>query len=301
MGCFCLRAAQLAFINVPVKTVFKTSPKTSENQDYRFWLKDAFSRRCAANPRYSLRAFARDLGMTAAQLSFVLNYKRNLSVEKAKDVARVIGLSAEQTNLFCAQVGVETARSKVSKEVASIKLQVASDMNVQEHSINLDAFRVISDWHHFAILQLMKLEFYREDSKWIADSLGINTNEVSLAVERLVRLDLCEWNSKKKRHEATEDFVFAPNGVPSDAIRKFHRQCIEKALNAIETQSIEDRFLSTSILAVNKRDLPQARKSIQAFQKKFMKKFETNRNLDQVVCLSVQMFKMNEIEKEKEV
>ena len=98
---------------------------------------------------------------------------------------------------------------------------------------------------------------------------------------------------KKQRHEATQDTVFAPNGIASDAIRKFHKQCLEKALQSIEEQSIEERFLSTSMIPVNKSEMPAAKKSIQAFQKKFMKKFEANPKLDQVVCLSVQLFNVS--------
>ncbi|SPE60784.1 hypothetical protein SBV1_490005 [Verrucomicrobia bacterium] len=47
--------------------------------DFRRRLKDEFGRRRGANPRYSLRAFARDLDTDHSTLSQILRHRRNLS------------------------------------------------------------------------------------------------------------------------------------------------------------------------------------------------------------------------------
>jgi len=56
----------------------RVSQSGSKNsiRDYRVWLVDEFSQRKQKNTAYSLRAFARDLGISATCLSEVLAKKR---------------------------------------------------------------------------------------------------------------------------------------------------------------------------------------------------------------------------------
>lgn len=53
-------------------------------KDYRNLLKEKLSKRLSLNPKYSLRAFARDLSISSGQLSLVLNGKKGISPERAE-------------------------------------------------------------------------------------------------------------------------------------------------------------------------------------------------------------------------
>jgi hypothetical protein len=72
--------------------------------DYRAELTSELDRRKAKNPRYSLRAFARDLGMTPAALSNVLSGRRNLSVDASIEIAEKLGYSPENVRKFAKAV-----------------------------------------------------------------------------------------------------------------------------------------------------------------------------------------------------
>ncbi len=61
-------------------------------RDYRDILKNELERRMNANPRYSLRAFARDLLTPASRLSEVLNGRRGLSEASADRIVRRLKL-----------------------------------------------------------------------------------------------------------------------------------------------------------------------------------------------------------------
>src|SRR4051794_29725601 len=67
----------------------------------RFLLQNELTRRCAKNPRYSLRAFAKALGMSHTVLSLVLSGKRPLSRKAALQVASALELApAERQRLL---------------------------------------------------------------------------------------------------------------------------------------------------------------------------------------------------------
>lgn len=67
---------------------------------YRRLLREIFENRKRNNPRYSLRAFARDLRMQPPTLSHVLNGHRRLPASRVEDIADGLGLSAEQRGEF---------------------------------------------------------------------------------------------------------------------------------------------------------------------------------------------------------
>jgi hypothetical protein len=73
----------------------------SLGQDYRRELREELERLQRKNSRFSLRAFARKLGLSPGMLSNVLAGKRNLSVEVALQVAQRLGYSPAETRRFC--------------------------------------------------------------------------------------------------------------------------------------------------------------------------------------------------------
>ena len=62
-------------------------------QEAREILSDALNERISINPGYSLRAFARDLGISPQLLSNVINGKRGMSADLATRIAGKINLS----------------------------------------------------------------------------------------------------------------------------------------------------------------------------------------------------------------
>lgn len=97
------------------------------NKTYLNLLINEFNTRKNQNPSYSLRAFARDLDMSAPRLSQVLNKKQGLSVEAAKEVAQKLKCSELEKIWFCNSVGVLHSRSKSNKEKYKLKLKYCND------------------------------------------------------------------------------------------------------------------------------------------------------------------------------
>ena len=257
--------------------------------DYRKLLRDALSERSETNRSYSLRAFARDMKMTSSRLSEVLNNKKGLSKRSGEKVARCLGFTKEETKYFCDLIESVDARSEVARSVALSRIQAQRSNRVMS-ILQMDAFKVISDWYHFGIVNLMHLKSFRDDTNWIAETLSIDPSDVTAAIERLCRLEMIE--KKEGQWTVVQDYVTSPDGVPSEAIRKFHRQILEKASLALSTQSVEERDMTALIMPVNTRKLGIARERIRAFRKELCKELDTGDDVDQVYCLSMQLFSL---------
>ncbi len=258
-------------------------------QDYRSILRGEYETRCERNPRYSLRAFARDLSVSPSRLSEVLSGRYGFSREAAAEIGKRLGWSADEVASFCDLVDSEHARSRKKRSEARSRVDVSSRKYQQ---LSLDSFQVISDWYHYAILELTLVHDFKSDPKWIARRLGIDPLVADGAIERLKRLDLLE--EKGGRLRATDGFTASPSGVPSDALKKFHRQLLEKTLSSIYLQSVDERELSHVVLAINSDELPEAKEEIKRFRRSFDARFSKSARKDEVYCLGVHFFRLQE-------
>ena len=254
-------------------------------------LKQELETRVRTNPHYSLRAFARDIEVSPSQLSLVLKGKKGFSQETAARVARKLSLSEKDSEMFCHLVAATDAKSKAHRVQAQEQLETLQSSMTDSKLIAMDAFKVISDWHHFAIMELTEQKAFKSDFKYIADQLGLSRFEVEQAVERLERLDLLE--KKNGQWKQTEMNLSTLNDAPSEAIKKFHRQVLQKAMDAITFQPVEIREVTALMIGIDQKDLPQFKRKIREFQSSINKMAEVQKNRTHIYCLSTQFFSLS--------
>lgn len=266
------------------------------DHDYRTILREELNIRCQQNPQYSLRAFARDIRLSPSRLSEVLNGKQGLSKVVASNVARALGYTADEAEIFCDLVESMHARSRVKRELAKIRLvksKVHSNGSeaVAYESIKRDTFQMITDWYHFAILRLTQIkrpDNTPADATWFANALDISLTAAKSAIDRLLRLGLLEDRDGKLVARNTHESHSST--TPSAAIKDYHKQILERATIALYTQKIEERDFSAMTMPVSSAKLAAAREKIKNFRRElceFLSGSETN---DRVYCLSIQFF-----------
>lgn len=261
----------------------------TELTSYRDYLRRSFEDRISANPRYSLRAFARDIGLDPARLSLILSKKQGLSADIGRKIARKLSMSEQESNLFCLLIEAEHARNKVHRTIASAKAR-ALVQNVAA-PLSLDTFRIISDWYHFAILELASLDDFSLEVPQIAQALDLHSEVVMTAVERLKRVGLLAM--RRGKLVPTEEFTFTGSGAPSDAIKQFHAQMLEKALVALKTQSVEERDFSSITLAFDEELIPAAREHLKQFRRNFSKSIGNTKRKTSLYALNIQFFRIS--------
>ncbi len=261
-----------------------------ESDSPRSFLRQEFEHRLKRNPRYSLRAFARQLGLHPARLSYVLSGKHGLSRHAAALLADRLGLSAEERSYFLELADACHARSPMKREAARERLAVLKIPTHQQ--LQLDAFAAVSEWFYFTILELTSVADFNRDSHWIASRLGITVTQAKLAIERLLRLELLE-ETPDGILRATERFTFSPARMPSEILRASQHQLLAKAADALETQAFHERDCAAMILAVDPQDLPAAMETLKAFRRDFARQYgapqKTKRS---VYALTTQLFRL---------
>ena len=263
------------------------------DKDYRSLLKNKLNERLAINPRYSLRAFARDLGMPASSLSAVMSGKQGLSLEKAKRIAPHLVMNEAEIELFYQMVLASDSRSKNVRHSANEALQKAISDKNKMSMLDMKIFKVIADWYHFAILELLTTKKFKDNEAWIAKRLGISMWEATKAIDRLKDIGLIK--EKYNKLVATNKKLTTSKDVPSDSIKKFNHSILQKATQSLYEQNIEERDLSTLTIAINKEDIPEFKEMIKKFRRDFNHKAMDKKGpYDEVYCLSIQLFRLSE-------
>lgn len=250
-------------------------------------LTEAYESRCARNAHYSLRAFARDLGISNASLCLILKQKQGLSIRAAERIAQRLGFNPAEKEYFCDLVQSHYARSESDRRIARIKLR---KYDAAGTSLDLERFKAVSDWYHFAILELAEIPGFRLGPQSIARALGIPPKAAALAVERLKKLKLLAADEQDGRLERSVGFVATPSGIPSATLKKHHTQLLEKAKAALYTQTVEERDFSAMQFAMSREDLGWAKEQIRAFRRTLMERLQQNPMRDRVYCLAIQLF-----------
>lgn len=259
--------------------------------DFKQILKEELAARCRQNPRYSLRAFARDLELSPSRLSEILSGKQGLSRAAAERVATALGYSATERERFCDLIEAQHARSRKDREEAKVRLK-KHDVPSPEYQLQLEAFKAIADWYHFAILELLNLDGVKHEPRWIARRLCITEFEVQLALDRLQRLGLIA--RKSGRIKLTHDTGYVHGDVPSDSVNTFLTQIQQKAIDALRFQPIAKRESRARIVAVDTSKVAEAKKALREFENKFCKRLSESDVKDGLYCLAIQFFELGE-------
>ena len=235
-------------------------------------LRSELSKRVRKNPKYSLRSFARGSGVSHTVLSLVMSGKRPLSRKAAAKLSGFLALAPEDRRRLLLRDG-----------------EPVTPVSYDFQQVSLDTFAVISDWYHYAILSWLELPEARLEARAVSRALSIPESEAKLAIERLTRLELVREISPGCFRQAGKS-LSVENTVSTSATRLFHRQLLEKALEALETQPAEVRDHSSMTLAIDPALLPFARKRIQGFRRELAAELEARGNPGAVYELTVQLF-----------
>ncbi len=222
-----------------------------------------FTRRVEKDPRYSLRAYASALKIDIAALSQILSGKRLLSMKKAHQVLDVLDLSNKERELFFQTLAFDhSQKQRVSSEVKEFLKKPSAFKKVK--NLEIEQFSVISDWYHYAILEMTFLENFQSKPLWISRRLNISVMEVKLAIARLLELELLEWKGeqlvKTQMQLMTKD-----RHLTSSAHKKRQKQILEKSLFSLENHAIESRNHTAMTMAIDPASIPEAKKRINDF------------------------------------
>lgn len=251
----------------------------------RTYLQDELVRRCKTNPRYSLRSFAKHLQINPSLLSKILRGQVGVSAKRFEKICERMALGPGERE----QLAIGENRKRTFKKQDSLFKELRNT-SVQMRDM-ADQFQVIADWYHYALLELISIENFQPDERWIAKTLGISFAEVVEARERLVRLGMLAIDENGKWKDSSGNVSNSSGQYTSIALRKLQTQVLNLALGALETVPIEKRLQGSMTLAIDASLVPSAKEKIVAFQRALATSLqEESRTKNSVYQMTVSFF-----------
>ncbi len=246
-------------------------------------LKTILENRIKKNSSYSLRAFAKSLKTSAGSLSDILKSKRPLTLEKALAWVDLLGLELNEKEAFLDAVSKDSTLRLNQTEKKSRELKE----KYESYLLRLDQFKLINDWYHFGILNLTELNEFKSDIKWISEKLKIEKELITEAINRLKRLGLLEEKDGVLRR--SKNNLETSTDIPSEVIRNFHKQNIQRALISLKDDDVMERDITSIMMPVDLTKMEEAKKKIKNFRKE-LAAFLRGKNQDRVYSLNIQLF-----------
>ncbi len=153
--------------------------------------------------------------------------------------------------------------------------------------LQIDTFRIISDWYHYAILNLIEVRDAKNNAEWFARRLGISPLEAHQALLRMKRLGLIKLEGSHLIRVGKN--LKTPNDLADTAIRKYHYQNLRKAEESLDRDSIEQRDFGGITMAIDPSDLSKAKNLIQKFRRQLATALNTGKK-ERVYTFVTQLF-----------
>lgn len=247
-------------------------------------IKEEFERRQSVNPYYSLRGFARQLGVSVSLLSRVMNGKMPMTSNILKRLAVPLSLSPDEFEEY--EVEINKRKNLQSSEKI---------WGLQSRQLGLEEFHLIQDWYNFAVLELVNLPDFHACEKWIAQKLRISQEDALMALERLVRLELIIQTENGKFEKANNYVSIMSSEFTTVAMKKRQKQVLQKAIDVIDMVDINFRDQSSITISLDSSMIPEIKQKIKAMRRSLANYISNNsKNKDKVYELSISFFPWSE-------
>ncbi|WP_373997869.1 DUF4423 domain-containing protein [Bdellovibrio bacteriovorus] len=241
-------------------------------------LKLAFKRKTERNPKYSLRAFARDLNMSPGRLSVILAGKEEPGHRFISRILQSSVLVAEEKALF---------ESAVRDRMGFDEEAIAPHVNLHEYpSQELDSIQVHS------ILCLLRTTKTTDDHAWIAKRLKLKKEDVDSAIATLLEHGII-IHKRNKYYQKVAGLVYQEKNQNPTRIAKSYQKFLIDSLPNILDMDRDHSIFGTLVVALDKEDIPKVKKLLQTTFKK-IKAISDKSKRTEVYNLSVVKQKMSQ-------
>lgn len=264
------------------------------------FLKSILKEKAEINSSYSLRAFAKKLGLSPGALSLILNRKKKLSVERAYEVAKALDLNTEETEYFMTLIQLEGAKSEALKiqyleKVKSLNPKINQSTNLKQAILSLEHFKLISHWYGLAILELISTPKGEWNLKTITKKMGLSKIDVELILERLLKLELIE-EKKDGSYKRAVETVMVTSHVQSDALRKYYVSVHGESLKSIHEQTPNEKVIGAQVFAFDTAQLEEVRKLTDNYLNSLNDLAATGKNKTEIYQAITNVFRISQKE-----
>jgi uncharacterized protein (TIGR02147 family) len=252
-------------------------------------IRDEYLKKVRFNPRYSLRTFAKQLGMSHTLFSLILAGKRPVTAKQAIKIAQGLKLNSQQTqDLIAAVLMIDSAGKKNRNNPKN------TDFVPSVSTVEIEQFKLLSNWLSFALLEEVGLKNFQYLPVRLAKKYQVTTTEIKDVFQRLCDMGLV-IELQPNVYKKSKDWFQYKTTESQVAVRNYHRSTLEKAileLNESSAVAFSRRYVGAGVLPIAEARLSEALDEIKKFKIHFLKKYATSDAVN-VFQLNLQLFALS--------
>lgn len=258
---------------------------------YARYLRDFYSEKKAANPKYSYTILSRKAGFKSrSNLIEISLSKAPLSHLRVFQVARALELEPAQSEYFVALVHFNNSTSLKEREFHLDRMGALAG-KAPGRLIGEGQFAYFSEWYHPVVRELACMPAFKGDFAALAKSVRppITLKQAKESLELLLKLELLE-KTAQGRYRQADGSIQTADELTSYIILRYQRENLRLSEAALDGVEPEDRDVSTFTAGVSRACFLAVKKEIQAFRKHLSKLVDKDRGSDRVYQLNLQFF-----------
>lgn len=242
---------------------------------------------------FNLKNWAKRLGYRSpSSLAMVLNKQRFPTYKMIAAFSEDFKLNKSERRYL--ELLVELERKKLKGEPLEETMKEAKKISgLHEYQqINFNQFTVVSDWFCYVVKRLVSHKDFQNDEDWIFRKLRrkVSRAKIRRAIDSLIGVELLKQDENGRLIDSSPQ-THTGNEIPSAAIRSHHKGMIERANEALDEQTIDNRIFQAITLNIKKdEDKEAAFDDIKKFINDFNRKYSDDNNGDSVYQLNLQFF-----------
>lgn len=276
-------------------TVHKQTIDVFKHTDYRTFLWAHHEDKKKRQTNWTLGRWAQMLGISSTSvLTNILNGKRNPGDKISGQFIKYFNFSEKEREYFLDLIELHKFTHKPRLTQLLIDKLGQSHPKGQFTLLNDQQFRIIARPYYYAIREIVNVKGFQENTDWIVKNLHIKVtkSQVETAIKDLLDLGLLKRDSQG-RLLYTNEAVTTTHDMPNEALRRFHEEMLDLAKNSIREIPVLERDIASMTIAFDSQRLQECKEFLNDCRQKFMKKFETQTDADQVMHLEIALIPLS--------
>jgi transcriptional regulator with XRE-family HTH domain len=232
------------------------------------------------NPRYSLRSFARKIGVASGTLSLFINGKRDISLDLAEQISNKLGLNGDEYDSFFRPFRITDA----------IKNPIEYD------HYDLSLFSPEENWIALATLNLLSLKDFILSAGNLSRRLGITESVAKIIIDKLIARGEIAW-SKEGKAIRVHSRLQTTDNKKNSTLRQIQLNNLKLAERSLQRDDMQERDFTSMTMAINEDYLQDAKKIIRKFEDEISVFLESG-NKNRIYKLNIQLFPLDKKGKE---
>jgi uncharacterized protein (TIGR02147 family) len=259
--------------------------------DYRAYLNDYYEWRRSADPGFTQRTFAREIGLTASGSSIIpaiLKGKRNLSQNLRVKFSRALSLPERAGRYFDLLVQFNQAKGMAEKK--HFISQLSRFHTSEAHVLHESQFEYFSHWHYSAVRTYFLMETGERNPIRIAAKLfpEVSPEKVEGAIK--VLLDLGLIKKTVNGYTVTKKHLTTPPDVRAEAARMHVHEMSRLSLEVLDRSPPDLRQFNTVMFSVSSQGFSALKDLARSFLEEVRIVLDRDQGEDRIYTMNLQLF-----------